>query len=378
MIPTKCSHSDILKNIMANCSNLSFLRIFSRVKAHQDNSRKYGDLSREAQLNCQIDYLAKKTIHEAPPIQDAPMQHFPLEPLCVFLGKNKLTSDKGERLKFWVHKQLAWTRFHKGNVLHSHQFDKVDWDVVHTSLHWVPRMFQIWACKQIMDIAPVNGNRPWEQSLCPLCSSCAQVSETCSHVLFCNHAGWVDALLRSIDILATWLAEVDTDPALQGCIIEYAKGQGGICMLDICRGMNARYCRMAQDQDEIGWRRFMEGMVCRGLREIQETYLVIEGSNVSPEQWTMGLVTRLLEATHGQWLYRCVQIHDRVKGTQATQRKEEVQQEIEAQQEQGYEGLLEEDQYLAEVNLDNLESSSGERQEYWLVAIRAAREAGLL
>ncbi len=24
-IPTKCSHSDILKNIMANCSNLSFL-----------------------------------------------------------------------------------------------------------------------------------------------------------------------------------------------------------------------------------------------------------------------------------------------------------------------------------------------------------------
>jgi hypothetical protein len=149
-------------------------------------------------------------------------------------------------------------------------------------------------------------------------------------------------------------------------------------MLDICQGMDARYCRMAQDQDEIGWRRFMEGMVCRGLREIQETYSVIKGSIVSPEQWTMGLVTRLLEATDVQWLYPCVQIHDRVKGTQATQCKEELQQEIEAQQEQGYEGLLEEDQYLAEVNLDNLKSSSGERQEYWLVAIRAAREAELL
>ncbi len=67
-----------------------------------------------------------------------------------------------------------------------------------------------------------------------------------------------------------------------------------------------------------------------------------------------------------------------MKGTQATQCKEELQQEIEAQQEQGYEGLLEEDQYLAEVNLDNLESSSGKRQEYWLDAIRAAKEAGLL
>ena len=29
-------------------------------------------------------------------------------------------------------------------------------------------MFQIWACKQVMDIAPANGNRPWEQGLCPL------------------------------------------------------------------------------------------------------------------------------------------------------------------------------------------------------------------
>jgi hypothetical protein len=106
-IPTKCSHSDILKNIMANCSNLSFSQIFSHVKAHQDDGRKYGDLLCEAQLNCQMDYLAKKAIHEAPPTHDAAMQHFPFEPLGVFLGKNKLTSDKGERQKFWVHKQLT-------------------------------------------------------------------------------------------------------------------------------------------------------------------------------------------------------------------------------------------------------------------------------
>jgi hypothetical protein len=111
-IPTKCSHSDILKNIMANCSNLSFLQVFSHVKTHQDDGRKYGDLLCEAQLDCQMDYLAKKAIHKAPPTQNAATQHFPLELLCVFLGKNKLTSDKGERLKFWVHKQLAWSRFH--------------------------------------------------------------------------------------------------------------------------------------------------------------------------------------------------------------------------------------------------------------------------
>ena len=68
-------------------------------------------------------------------------------------------------------------------------------------------------------------------------------------------------------------------------------------------------------------------------------------------------------------------VHDRVSGTLATARKEELQQEIEKQQELGADGLLAEDKYLAEVNLEDLEMSSGERQEYWLLAIQTARRA---
>jgi hypothetical protein len=43
-IPTQCSHSDILKNIMANCSKLTFTRHYSHVKAHQYDGRAYGNL----------------------------------------------------------------------------------------------------------------------------------------------------------------------------------------------------------------------------------------------------------------------------------------------------------------------------------------------
>jgi hypothetical protein len=116
----------------------------------------------------------------------------------------------------------------------------------------------------------------------------------------------------------------------------------------------------------------MEGKVCRSIRRIQESYMTMEGSNLSPEQWMVGVVTKLLKVTHGQWLYRCIQIHDRLNGTQATLWKEELQREIESQQEIGTEGLMEEDQYLAEVNLEDLESTTRERQ------IRAAREASIL
>ena len=44
----------------------------------------------------------------------------------------------------------------------------------------------------------------------------------------------------------------------------------------------------------------------------------------------------------------------------------------------GYENLTAEDQYLAEVNLEDVRHTSGERLEYWLVAIQAAREASRL
>ena len=77
-IPTKCSHSDILKNIMVNCSDLGFSLTYSHVKAHQDDGSAYGSLSRDAQLNCQMDYHAKRAIHEANGPQDIPNRRFPL------------------------------------------------------------------------------------------------------------------------------------------------------------------------------------------------------------------------------------------------------------------------------------------------------------
>ena len=61
-------------------------------------------------------------------------------------------------------------------------------------------------------------------------------------------------------------------------------------------------------------------------------------------------------------------------GSEAAQRKEELQQLIEEQIEKGSEGLDEQDRYLLDINLEDLETSSGEDQYYWLVAIQAPRE----
>jgi hypothetical protein len=44
----------------------------------------------------------------------------------------------------------------------------------------------------------------------------------------------------------------------------------------------------------------------------------------------------------------------------------------------GAENLVEDDKYLLECNLSDLATTNGEQQEYWLLAIKAARMASLI
>jgi hypothetical protein len=137
------------------------------------------------------------------------------------------------------------------------------------------------------------------------------------------------------------------------------KGFSGICSFSrneiLRRDLPARprLHRMAVAQDRIGWRRFMEGMICTQVVEIQHTYQRLCGTNRTRKSWATGLVINLMEITHGQWLYCNVVLHDSVLGALVTKRKEEIQQEIEKQQSLGPQDLQEEDQYLAEVNLED-------------------------
>jgi hypothetical protein len=113
----------------------------------------------------------------------------------------------------------------------------------------------------------------------------------------------------------------------------------------------------------------------QGNDEYSGDFKIVEGATTSLTNWTTGVIIKLLETVHGQWLYRCIQIHNSTWGTLATAEKEELQRVIEEQMEQGWSDLLDEDQYLAEVNLEDLEQSSGEKQRYWPLSIRAALEA---
>ena len=374
-IPSKCRHSDILKNIMVHCADLSFTRLFSHVRAHQSNKIAFHQLPREAQLNEGCDAKAKRVIREMDPTRLPAQQSFPLEPLSVFVDGEKMTSDTGDWVRYWAHRHLARDFFHERKLMFRDSFDEVAWREVYLTLRELPRLFSLWASKQVMNVAGTNANlAKYKKGHTKRCPSCEKHKETCLHVLTCSEEGRVSVLMSSISNMEKWLDDVGTDPRLVECMVEYARGRGRRSMKDVCARQHPRYRAMAESQDKIGWRRFMEGMVSKDIINLQSEFATIQGMRLSLGRWSSGLITKLLEVTHGQWIYRNLLVHDKLSGVLATEKKEELQKEIQRQQELGEDGLDEQDKFLLEIKLDDLEETSGEYQEYWLLAIRAARK----
>ncbi len=110
-IPSRCRHSDILKNILVHCRDLSFVTYYSHIKAHQNDQQSFQNLSRKAQLNCICDHAAKLCIANDGTIKPEPVKMYPLEPVGIFIQGGKMTSDTGGYIRYWAHHQIARTYY---------------------------------------------------------------------------------------------------------------------------------------------------------------------------------------------------------------------------------------------------------------------------
>jgi hypothetical protein len=131
-----------------------------------------------------------------------------------------MTSDAGNSIRYHAHRKLEREEFDAAGVLLFTQFSQVDWEIVHSALLSVPRMFQVWTCKQIWGIAGTYREQALWLDTSPLCPSCMQVHETCSHILHRPHGGCVEALLTTISLLGRWMKLNNMDPDLRECIYE--------------------------------------------------------------------------------------------------------------------------------------------------------------
>ena len=99
-----------------------------------------------------------------------------------------MTSDTGEAIRYAAHLKEAKEVFQERKVLFSDQFDHVAWRQVYKALHDVPKMFQIFACKQVFSVSATfdflnkRKDSPIDSPIYPFCTEC---NETAGHILLC-------------------------------------------------------------------------------------------------------------------------------------------------------------------------------------------------
>ncbi len=293
-IPSRCQHSDILKNLLVNCRNLSFTLYYSHVKVHQDDNKFFKNLSRKAQLNCICDHTAKQQIvingEEGPTTGGM----FPLKPIGVFIEGEKLTSETGDQLRFWAHLQLARIFYAKQGIMTHRQFDKIDWRSVHRTLHDLLRLFQVWAAKHDLNIAGTTKFLSYQDGQCKLCPSCQKCKETYYHVARCPEKGWAMAFDQSTNEVERWLDSNNTHPDLQQLLLQYLRGCGAVTCLECSMNLDLPYIMqdLAALQDIIGWDNFAMGMVSKKLLQIQSTHLSPCNSGCTAKKWISGFITQ--------------------------------------------------------------------------------------
>jgi hypothetical protein len=331
-------------------------------------------LSRPSQLNCTYDAAAKREIIESGAKHPAYPQ-LPSETLSIVVDHYKLTSDTEAVFRFVTHRAEAKSLFVSQGILSIEQFDEVAWQVTHHTLCTLPKMFQLFASKQVFGISAVLGNLAKQKAYAHLgnkCPSCANCKETTAHLLLCQEESRVKCLEQQLLLIQDWLYSSGTKRELAQIIMNFLFAKGDTSRYH--HQNNGQYAPFVSSQERIGWAKLMEGMISKELLLLDPYDILEDQAKLSPTAWAHQLVQKLLEATHGVWIYRNIMMHDSTAGLIASKGKEHLLHEIEKQMELGGEGLAEHDKWMLEVNLGEMDTSTGEKESYWLLAIRTARE----
>ncbi len=139
--------------------------------------------------------------------------------------------------------------------------------------------------------------------------------------------------------------------------------------------MSEKMLVLAESQDKIGWQNFTEGYISAQFYNIQHFHLSMSSSYLNGLDWTKQFISKILQITHSQWIYRNISLHDKKQGYLQNKRSEDLLREILELLELSPDKVPEGSRFLLEVNFTELTSSHLETQRYWTLAVNAALTA---
>ncbi len=120
-----------------------------------------------------------------------------------------------------------------------------------------------------------------------------------------------------------------TDPELAYWIPKYILMRGDKPFSALGR-ISPKLLSLADSQDRIGWRNFTEGHISIHFYEIQKFHLAMSSSFLNGADWTKQFISKILQITHSQWIYRNISLHNKHQGYLHNKRAEHLLKEIES------------------------------------------------
>ena len=127
-----------------------------------------------------------------------------------------------------------------------------------------------------------------------------------------THFGRSRVFTESVQDLVQWLRDQQTSGDIIYLFQAYLLARGTRTMTSLLRpgsklGVKANY------HDRLGWDSFLEGQVCALWVECRSAHIRSEKKIRSADFLARGLMRRLLQITHEQWIYRNATDHLKVR-----------------------------------------------------------------
>jgi hypothetical protein len=256
------AHVDLIRAIRVIKAKLPVTITFEHIFGHQDDRLSFDSLPRLAQMNVEMDQLAKDWLiylydHPPPNPRSSFLAHEGWQ--CTVDGV-KLTTHPAKAIRHTVFGTKLCSFLVGKQRLSRLAFVDIDWDAMETATDLFPPLYQLWASKHVSGFFG-NGVMMkhwdfWDHSRCPCCN---HVREDKLHLLTCPHPDCYDTWQDSLLGLEAWMMETDTDPAIMECILLSLETRNPNQLFTAFS--NPRTLQASQAQDRIGWLHTTEGKI---------------------------------------------------------------------------------------------------------------------
>jgi hypothetical protein len=276
---------------------------FQHVLGHQDQTQQYNLLDRPAQLNVDMDRLAKTywtVLNAHRPPSFSPQSD--INPCSLWCGSHRITSwDRKTAQKFFYNRSTsAYWQKHSPTPLQD-----IHWQASGAALRRMALYQQTWIPRWLTSFLPIGQRlaliNPNNSNACPRCNL---PESHCHHILRCPHPEAVMVWNERINHITAWLDRQHTKPSLRQAILTLLAQWYEDSPWTPPDTTDEDDTMVFEAQQRAGTGRVVDGFLVYQWAEAQQRYYDWIQHRYTGKRWLSQLIKKLWETAWDLWRHR--------------------------------------------------------------------------